>query len=393
MFIITAICLYVFVINTDLMPAALSGNATSEESICFKASGKQINDSMLTSIKLSIIEKGIDDDPFFMVMFLIDEFSQFEESDDNRCMTINEIHQAQRSNRKSNCLAVSAIMQKFGWNVRYYFSADEDYLGMPLEENWQIRKGNWIPQDGLLYYLKEFDLITPVGTIMKDDPAAKYQTVPLIQNDLKQIPLIVNLPHFGPEHKSLLLKWQYRNIQYETIVMVPEEQVEWTRILPSSLYGIGYSGMIELRNIGLPAKLHPIIDTMSEYNKVSCLYKFSQSESIFTYCQEEPIKSISIQLIEAKNDCDGRSVFLYALLRSVLDYADSEIVFVNWKNHVALALRPRNEETVNSLMITNAYEVDRGFYLLDPAYGGASYWGAKMPRLGNKYDIIRIGEN
>jgi hypothetical protein len=380
------------VVNNGFAPIILSGKAASEEEVCFKTSFKQVNETMLAAIDTSMIAQGVDGDPLLMLMFLIKEFSGFDETGDDRCVPIKEIYLSRRSNRKSSCLAVSAIMQKKGWNVRYYFNDNEEYLGLPLEEGWQIRKGNWIPQDGVLYYLKEFNLMTPIGTILKDDPAAKYQTVPLARTDIRTIPLIKKLPYFKPDYVGLVLKWQYRQSVYEIVVMIPQEQIDWTRILPSSFYGIGYSGILELRNMHLPEKLQPIIDTMSEYNKVNCLYKFSQSESIFTYRTEESIKSISIQLNEARNDCDSRSVFLYALLRAVLDYSDPEIFFVNWENHVALALKPRSRETVDSLKSVDAFEVDSGFYLLDPAYGGASYWGAKMPRLGNKFEVIRFGE-
>ena len=348
---------------------------------------------MLAVIDTEMVRKGVDEDPVLMVIFLIQEFSRFQQNEDERCIPIREIYRSQSSNRKSSCLAVSAIMQKMGWNVRYYYNNKENYLGLPLDGDWQIRKGNWIPQEGLLYYLKEFDLVTPIGLILKDDPAAKYQTVPLAGVDLKTIPLIRKLPYFSPDYVSLVLKWQYRQNLYEIVVMIPQEQIAWTGILPSSFYGIGYSGVLELRNISLPEKLQPIIDTMSEYHRVNCLYKFSQSESIFIYRTEESIKSLTSQLVEANNDCDSRSVFLYSLLRAVCNYDDSEFVFVNWENHVALALKPREKETIDSLNAIDAFMIEKNFYLLDPAYGGASYWGAKMPRLTGKYCVIRFSEN
>lgn len=370
----------------------LSGKATSEEAISFKTSYKQLDDSLLATIDSSMAEAGIDNEPLSMLMYLIKEFSNFELSGNDQCRPIREIYHSGRTNRKSSCLAISAIMQKKGWNARCYFNDDENYLGLALEENWQIRKGNWISQDNTLYYLKEFDVSTPIGEILKDDPAAKYQTVPLAGSGLREIPLIRKLPRFAPEYSSLILKWQYRENWHEIVVMVPLEQIAWTKILPSSFYGIGRSGIVEMDNIGMPAKLQPVIDTMSEYRKVNCLYKFAQSESIFAYRTEESIKSISMQLVEARNDCDGRSVFLYSLLRTACGYADSEIVFITWENHVALALKPRQSETIDSLSAVMAFKTDDGYYLLDPAYGGASYWGAKMPRLGNKYSIIRFGE-
>jgi hypothetical protein len=279
-------------------------------------------------------------------------------------------------------------MQTHGYDVLCFFNDGECYLGISLDETWAIRKGNWVEKDGKNYYLKEFDLSTPVGSLLTDEPSSRYLSVSAKSRELQTIPPVRSLPSFEGDLLIKKLEWFYRDTMYTCIAFVPEEQVTWTNNLPPSLYGMAYSGMIEIENMGLVEQLRPVIEGMSEYDGVNCLYKLCQSEIICEYDGTQPIKSVSLQLIEGKNDCDGRSVLLYALLRTVMDYKEEDIVFLSWPNHIALGLKPRNNETSQRLFNRHAFFVD-DFVVLDAAYSGDTEWGDKMTRLSDSCEIIR----
>ena len=149
------------------------------------------------------------------------------------------------------------------------------------------------------------------------------------------------------------------------------------------------SGHLELNNTGLPDYLQQLIHGLNEYERVNFLLKFCQSEGVFRYKQDEPIKIVSEQLHKGRNDCDGRSIFLYSLLRSVMDYTNDDIVFVLWPEqlHLALSVRPRTEEAID-ILENKGYSTGNGFFLLDATYEGETYWGSKMDVLSGKMEII-----
>jgi hypothetical protein len=147
------------------------------------------------------------------------------------------------------------------------------------------------------------------------------------------------------------------------------------------------SGVAELTGLDLISRLRSLTDYYDEYDQVNILLKFCQSEDIFSYDSTLPIISVSRQLVDARNDCDGRSVLLYSLLRAVLDYPDSNIVFVEWPYHVALALKPmtaRAEEVLKQKGVL----VGGGYYILDPSYIGDTVWGSAVEFLDVEYRLI-----
>jgi hypothetical protein len=184
------------------------------------------------------------------------------------------------------------------------------------------------------------------------------------------------------------LRWSYRDSLYTALIVIPGEQAAWTRNLPPSLYGMARSGMIEILNMGLIDQLKAIVKNMPEYDGVNFLYKFCQAEEVFTYDNTQSIKSLSQQFIDGRNDCDGRSVVLYVLLRTLMDYERDDIVFVGWPNHIALGVRPLTDEALDRLRDRNAFTTE-GFFILDAAYSGDTRWGDKMPRLSDTCEIIR----
>jgi hypothetical protein len=279
-------------------------------------------------------------------------------------------------------------MQTHGYDVICFFNDDECYLGIALDETWTIRKGNWVEKDGKNYYLKEFDLSTPVGSLLTTEPSARYLSVSAKSQDLYAIPPVRSLPSFKGDLLIKKMEWYYRDTMYTCIALIPEEQVTWTNNLPPSLYGMALAGMIEIENMGLIEQLRTIVDRMSEFDGVNCLYKLCQSEVICEYDGTQSIKSVSQQLIEGKNDCDGRSVLLYALLRTVMGYEMDDIVFLGWPNHIALGLKPRDTETFRRLFNRHAFFID-DFAILDAAYSGDTEWGDKMARLSDTCEIIQ----
>ncbi|MEO0142972.1 MAG: hypothetical protein ABIL15_06445 [candidate division WOR-3 bacterium] len=357
----------------------------------FEESSRQVTDELFDPLdSLSGIE-NIKDNPFALVIFLIEHFSQFEKKGvKDSYLTINEILTKKVSNQKSGAIATVAIVQNLGWDIQLFYNERECYLGLNLSDDWKIRKGTWIEKDRRRYYLKEFDTRTPLGKLRYDNPASVYQSLRIDNTNLKPFPLIKSIPHFSrsPVHTKRL-KWLFKNSVYQLTISIPAEQAEWTMNLPPSLYGMVSCGIEELKNLGIIDKLKFLVSNFDEFDRVNFLLKFCQSESIFSYDNSLPIKSITNQLIDGKNDCDGRSVFLYCLLWSVLDYPDSNIVFLSWPNHVALGLKPRTDSALAILMEKGFYIGDN-YFILDPAYLGDTHWGSKMDRLSDDCEIIKI---
>ncbi len=145
--------------------------------------------------------------------------------------------------------------------------------------------------------------------------------------------------------------------------------------------------MQELAAIGIVDTLKAMTRNLSEYDRVDFLYKFCQSERIFTYDSGLPIRSITRQFADKINDCDGRSVLLFSLLKAVLEYTDEDIVFVSWPNHLALAIKPRTDEA-RKVLRTGRSPATGGYYILDAAYAGDTHWGDRMKDLPDDFEII-----
>ncbi len=357
-----------------------------EPTQCYRNSYNQIDDSTVLFWKKRFAGNEIFD-PFGMLIYLIKYFSDFQPVDNNEYLTLNEIFARKRSNKKSSIIAISALMQHLGWDIQYFYDKKEDYFGLRLSDEWKIRKANWIDKEDKRYYLKEFDDSTPVGELKIKNPARTYQGLNDIRTNLKPLPLISSLPKFQGGYVSRNLRWQYKGITYQFRIRVLKEQIEWTKNLPPSLYGMVYSGIEELKNTALIERLKFLSGEFDEYGRVNFLLKFCQSKEVFKYKSGLPIKSVSQQLIEGENDCDGRSVFLYVLLRTVAGYPESSIVFLSWPNHIALGLRPGDHKTLE-ILERNGFSVD-GYFILDPSYCGDTAWGSKMKRLTGKCQKIK----
>jgi hypothetical protein len=78
---------------------------------------------------------------------------------------------------------------------------------------------------------------------------------------------------------------------------------------------------------------------------------------------------------------------MYCLLRTVLDYPASHIVFVDWPYHVAVALKPMSEHAAQVLGEDGAIVGD-GYYVLDPSYVGDTSWGSSIEFLPGNYRLI-----
>ncbi|MBN2620396.1 hypothetical protein JXB22_04825 [candidate division WOR-3 bacterium] len=360
----------------------------SEEQKCFDASYAVVSDSMMFFFDSLFDDMGIRHEPFLHVLYYIQMFDALTDTVVRECIPLNEILRRGASNTKSNALAISVLMQSAGWDVLCFYNDDECYLGINLGDDWSVRKGNWVEKDDKKYYLKEFDMSTPAGSLLIDDPASQYFSVSRKNNGLYPLPCICSLPAFSGESLVKKMTWLYHDRMYSVLVMIPEEQLRWTQNLPPSLYGMACAGMVEMQNMGLVEQLKAVIDTMSEYDGVNCLCKFCQSEDIFFYDKTLPIKSVSQQIIDGRNDCDGRSVVLYALLRTIMEYGKNEVVFLSWPNHIALGVKTRTAETFQHLFDRNAFSID-DFFVLDAAYAGDTEWGDKIPRLADTCEIIR----
>lgn len=361
---------------------------TNNEQKCFDASYAVISDSMMAFFDSLFDDAGIRHEPFFHILYYIKMFDELTDTAVRECISLDEILRRGSSNTRSNILATGALMQSTGWDVLCFYNDTECYLGLNLSDDWVVRKGNWVEQDNKKYYLKEFDLSTPVGSLLVDDPASTYFSISKKNSELHSIPCVRSLPPFSGESLVKRMTWQYRETQYSALITVPEEQIRWTQNLPSSLYGMAYAGIIEVQNMGLVEQLKAIIAALSEFDGVNCLYKFCQSEDVFLYDNIEPIKSVSQQFLNGRNDCDGRSVVLYALLMTVMEYGKDDVVFLSWPNHIALGVRPKNAETSQRLFDRQAFSIS-DFFILDAAYVGDTQWGDKMARLADTCDIIR----
>jgi hypothetical protein len=361
--------------------------AASVETLCFDRSYSQVTDKMIGAWDSVFIDQGIDDNAFAQLMYIIQIFTSINDDGSDKCFVLDEILLDGITNRKSNAIAISAIMQKRGWDVVCFYSEEEIYLGINFNDEWTIRMGHWVEKNGKKYYLKEIDYQTPAGVINCKTPASLYMSLEAEDRVLKSIPLIQSMPEFtGPEHDEIL-RWYYQDKEYSIHVLIPESQVEWTHNLPYGLSGMVASGIMELRSINIPEQFIEYIDDMDEFNQVNFLLKFCQAKEIFAYDNTQPIKSVSLQLTEKRNDCDGRSVLLHCLLLTVLGYSNSDVVFVTWPNHVALGVRPKTLEAL-VLLKDNGYHVGNGYYLLDAAYAGETCWGSKMDRLEGECEII-----
>ena len=392
-FVIIATLSYILVSKavfiSNELGLGLASSILDQENKCFDRSYKQITDSLLTTWDTLFTASGIRENPFAMMLYFIEYFRAMDQTDSDECFSLQEIIANNSTNLLSSVIATCAIMQKMGWDFQSFFNKNECYLGIHFTEDWQIRKGNWVEKDGKSYFLKEFDYETPIGELKNDNPASTYQCLRSSKVKLEPVPLINSLPVFhGPSNEKRLV-WFYQGKKYAVSVWIPAGQVKFTRNLPASLFGTIASGVYEFSNMGLIDDLKYLVDDFEEYDKVNFLFKLSQSESIFVYDNKKPIKSVTNQLIEGHNDCDGRSIFLYCLLDAVLGYDSTDIVFINWTNHLAIGLRPRTRAAEDILKEQDAVYVGDKYYILDPAYVGDTHWGSKMERLSDECEIIK----
>lgn len=354
---------------------------------CFDVSYQQVSDSMLSDLEEAVGGAVTRRDPFAMLVQLIKYFSAFEADASGDYITFPEILKRRRGNVQSYIVAVCVVMQKWGWDVQYLHNGSEMYIGINFEEKWTIRQGHWVEIKGRKYYLKVFDDETPVGELVVREPVSTYQCLEVSGERLRPFPLITRLPEFGGVGHAMQLNWGYEGSRFGVTVNIPEEQVAWTRNLPSCLYGMVASGTVELAGLDLVSKLKSLTRHYDEYDRVNILLKFCQSEDIFSYDSTLPIISVSRQLFEARNDCDGRSVLLYSLLAAVLDYPGSHVVFVEWPYHVALALKPMTEQA-EELLSQNGTLVGGNYYILDPSYIGDTAWGSAAEFIDEEYRLI-----
>jgi len=393
LFVIIAGFSYILVSTTGLNPDGLTLGLISDEldktNECFDRSYRQISDSLLTTWNSLFDALGISGNPFAMMLYFIEYFRAMDQEYSDECFSLQDMIANNSTNLMSSVLTTCAIMQKMEWDFQVFFNENECYLGINLTEDWQIRKGNWVEKDGKSYFLKEFNCKTPVGKLESDNPASTYQCLKSSKLDLRPVPLVNSLPVFqGSIHEKRLV-WFYKDKKYHITVEIPHGQAEYTRNLPASLFGTVASGVYEFNNMGLIDNLKYFVEDFDEYDQVNFLFKLSQSESIFIYDNKKPIKSITNQLIEGHNDCDGRSIFLYCLLNAVLGYDSADMVFINWPNHLAIGLKPKTRTAEDILKEQDAIYVGDKYYILDPAYVGDTYWGNKMKRLSDECEIIK----
>lgn len=356
----------------------------------FNKSYQQITPKTIAFWDSTFLAIGIHDDPFAMGIFYIRHFTRPTIKTGEGLFTLNDIVTKNKSNVLSNCIALVALMQAQKWDVECFYASEEFYLGINLGDDWQVRKGNWVEMDGKKYYLKEFDDSTAVGEIQIEKPAARYKSLRAKRYDLRPFPLVDTLPVFNSQLSvSRWLEWKYDFADHELTVLIPREQIAWTKNLPASISGMIHAGFGELRNMGLDGQLRVLVESASEYEQVNFLMKFCQSQASFKYLPGLPIRSVTRQIWEGINDCDGRSVLLCCLLHTVLDYPLENIVFISWENHLALGVKPRSPECLDILRADGNF-VGENFFILDAAYLGATHWGNKMKNLSEKYDIITL---
>ncbi len=386
--LLCVILIFIVIFDHNNVKFAFTRTVSNDMNYTFNESYSQISDSMIASWDSLFEASEIDKNPFAIMMFFIEFFSELHYENSAGYFSLKEILSVKKSNVKSNAIATCAIMQKLGWDIQCFYNQKECYLGIHFHENWNIRRGHWVEKEGRHYYLKEFNDYSPVGALKLDKPALKYQSLESKSIALKPFPLINSLPKFNNDFFRKRLQWIYQAKNYTVTIRIPEEQIKWTDNLPPSLFGMTASGIEELQNVGLVDKLRFLLDELDEYEKVNFLLKLCQSESSFIYDNQQPIKSVSKQLHEGRNDCDDRSVILYCLLSTVLEYSDSDIVFISWPNHLALGLKPKTFEA-EDILKRNGFYVGDKYYILDAAYIGDTYWGSKMERLSNECEIIK----
>jgi hypothetical protein len=118
---------------------------------------------MLTVFEARFDKAGVKGDPYATIVFLIEYFSAFEGIGDGAYYTLEDVVSHERGNTRSLIIAVCSLMQRMGWDVQYLYNGREHYLGINFSDSWVIRQGHWVESDGSRYYLKVFDLRTPVG--------------------------------------------------------------------------------------------------------------------------------------------------------------------------------------------------------------------------------------
>lgn len=356
---------------------------------CFTASYAALSDSVLASWTRTFVQEGIEGDPFAMMIYLIDHYSSMPQTRHDTCMSLDDISSGGQTNVWSSAIATCALIRKMGWDLLCFYNDDEIYLGIYFSEDWKIMGGYRIEDDDRTYFLKAFDMESPVGLLGDKEPTYFSQCAEGAETDLKPFPLVHSLPWFDGEYRERTLRWQYQDRSYAYVLRIPEQQVLWAGNLPPSLYGMGASGILEVQQTGLPGYLQQSARNLSEYDRVNFLLKFCQSEGVFHYESDDFTKSVSTQLQEGHNDCDSRSIFLYCLLRTVMNYADDDIVFAVWpdEQHCALSVRPRTDEA-REVLKEGGYSTGDGFYLLDPTNMGDTYWGSKNDEMPETAEII-----
>ncbi len=354
---------------------------------CYYSSFSQISDDFLESLNNIFVQLNIDKNPFAQLLFFIEYFKTFTLSEEPGLYSITEILGNKKSNRLSNIIATVAVMNRLGWDVQCFYNEKNAYLGINFTDDWKITKAQWIMDDEKKYCLKEFDTYTPVGQIY-DESIQKYKKLNILVRNISPIPVIKSLPEFSGSTLDRRLKWSYIDRECVIDVHIPEEQIHFTKNLPASYWGMVFSGIEEIKSLGIDKRLKAMCEYKSEYDRVNYLLKFVQSEDVFYYDSGQAIKSVSIQLAEGKNDCDGRSIVLYALLVTVLGYHPSSIVFIHWPNHLALGVKPLTSEAESLLNSSDGVYKVADYYVLDPTYTGDTYWGNKMPHLPDRCELI-----
>jgi hypothetical protein len=354
----------------------------------FNRSYQQVNTKTASFWDSTFRVQGIEENPFAMAIYIIRYFSPPSMKTEEGLFSLTKMLDEDKSNVLSGCIALTALMQARQWDVECFYNSEECYIGFNLSENWQVRKGSWVEMDGKRYYLKEFDDSTAIGETRVDRAGTRYSSLKAKRRDLKPIPVVDRLPVFSDRpSESHRFKWNHDYVAHELTIAIPRAQLNWTKNLPPCISGAVHAGLEELRRIGLDRQLRNLVSGESEYEQVDLLLKFCQSETNFKYTTGLPIRSVTRQIWDGANDCDGRSVFLCCLLCTVLDYPLENIVFVSWENHLALGVQPRSAECLDTLKLGGNYVGDN-FFILDAAYMGATHWGSKMKNLSEKYEII-----
>ena len=354
---------------------------------CFDASYRQISDSILLDLEAKVGGVITRRDPFAMLVQLIKYFSGFDEITGDDYVEFREMMRERRGNVQSYIVAICVVMQKWGWDIQYLHNGSEKYIGINFDEKWVIRQGHWVEIGGHRYYLKVFDDKTPIGDLVVREPVSTYECLEVSSKQLRPLPLIVHLPQFSGMVHDMNLNWNYGSRRFGVAFRISEDQVAWTHNLPPSLYGMAASGVAELASLDLVGRLRSLTNHYDEFDRVNILLKLCQSEDIFSYDSTMPIISVSRQLVGARNDCDGRSVLLHSLLTAVLDYPDSNIIFVEWPYHVALGLKPMTGQAEEVLREEGTL-VGGGYYILDPSYIGDTAWGSAVEFPDAEYRLI-----